>query len=29
MDKEEEGVEEDGEMWIERERVWKRMERCG
>ena len=29
MDKEEEGVEEDGEMWIKRKRVWKRMERYG
>ena len=29
MDREGEGVKEDGEMWIERKRVWKRMGRCG
>ena len=29
MDKEEEGVEKDGEIWIERKRVWKRVGRCG
>ena len=29
MDRKGEGVEEDGEMWIKRKKVWKKMERCG